>query len=1546
MSATSTALKKLKHELQNEQDSSKFEKLVAALIGRLLDVPIAVASSGYQHGADAGPAGQQGRRFRLECKKYRDSTRIDERELRGEIAQAVARDEALEAWILITTRTVSEQIRQSLNESGDQHGVPVLVIDWLKDTIGPLAALCASAPDLVERVFSNAAGRAARDLQLRSDDAIEQLKRNLASWCLGFDSLRQISHERLDKIWNNPRESAAVFGQNVAGGSTKKKVKRKSVHDSLDRWWGGSSRNDAPAVVMGLEGVGKSWAAFNWLMDTKLQHPIILTIPSTSVGRVPDSSKTTLKRFLAERLHTLTDVRDPEHWRYRLDSLLKRPANEGPVLTILFDGLNQEPSVSWLDLFKILQSDSFAGRIRAIATTRRHHFDNRLARLNGLVESAVPIEVDRYDTEAGGELEQMLAYEEIDRGDLHPDVLELARTPRLFELVVRFRDQLVEAGQITLHRLLWEYGRDALGVRAGKSFSEDEWKDWLKDIARQYRDGIREYSIKSLGQTISRPDLTERDVYARLSDIVDGRFVKTNSSGDLVLEPAIVAHALAIALVRHLDKQTSPTFESLDVELTIWLDPIAGFDQTAEILRAAVSILIQQDCGTMPQAGVLLTAWLQAQNVTDAHRREIADLASKFPSALLDAVENSDTDVHESARHWAVEALRAIPRTDRDALTVIVERTRRWMGTVYRDIDTRRKRSDEQRKWREDHLSKLIGTHSAGTISVVGVKLNLVDRHPGQIKSTVPLILEGFPLSKATGTLEAAVTALAAGDNSGCWEALKWLCLLNEVDPKETAIGLRDLSDNMRRRIPEPGIQLDLPKRVAALLLWLTGLESDDKAATHLNPSTGRSYDYVRDYAANPGRSYLPLERRHAHDVLKDCDLAVQSRVERIRDLWLDPNFRPPCNFVTELRDLARTINVEKLNRSRSRTKEDLTFDELVPALARCAPGMLAELDRRKLQFLKTCPLDSRHWSAISAKSHFLVSGEAEAQAAQTLRRNGREIDDTNELIAASRLLMIEIRNLPGREQVETLIQANLPDIMLDFSNVLRPLTSEEATALIREYDSASRKQRRDLLKLLAIQPALLDDYSWSWIRKFAVHDDDKYAKLAFIILNQADTRRFGRELLDGGWSWCLNKHIYVNHYGTDSLIEASSSVSFEELAPRVAPWRLLEAARRRGADPAEVRLAAALWGDALTSNAQAELDLGSDVSIDMTGANSLPFSYSVSPRRSPNEIEAMHLALDPDENLKVHRRAVETAATRIDEARRNGATLFQAIIDYMDFEPVIEFAPDYVDRWLDGYSEPTAEFENRVLRAEGAFLALCEALLIHEPARGVQLWRVLSETLRTRYVGAAGVDDLLHMAFRAPDSPEVLELRVEVGELKFDHTNDRALFDLAIAAVFNDKLEWLNQVIEKDRVSPYAWRQARAMVLDGFRVHNSLPIAEAWPDGELETTNARLECRSARSKWIEACARHWWNAYLKATDPSAAYAAWVLFLRAADRRSWTWIQKEIDAVSEKDDFYKQKMAHVRLNRDELKRAYKEREKELDQNFLYRKIVEGIGPWA
>ncbi|MDB5601162.1 MAG: hypothetical protein JWN71_3206 [Xanthobacteraceae bacterium] len=1541
----------LKSALQSEKSGRKLENLAAGLVGRLLGVSIAIAKSGFQHGGDAGTAGQQGRRFRLECKKYSDNTSLSDRELLGEIDHALARDEALEAWILVATRSVPEQLAQDLVQKGERLGVPVLVIDWKDHELAPLAALCALDPDLVEAEFSNEAADEARALQPVMGEAIATLRRNLQVWSLGFETLRCQSHRKLEGIWTSRRSSSAELGQDAAGGMQPKKVRRQSVHSALNAWWQGPARTDAPAAIIGWDGVGKTWAALDWLIDRMAEQPIVLTVPSSALAGLTGISEVTLKRFLAERICDLTGIRDPEHWLRRLNYLLKRPKEEGPVLTMFFDGLNQEPSVPWLSLLKAIQGSAFEGRVRVMLSTRQYHFKVRLSGLRGLVVAAVPVVVDVYDAKVGGELDQMLAFEGLTQADLHPDLVELARTPRLFKLVIRFRDRLVEAGQVTVHRLLWEYGRDTFGDRAGKSFSEDEWRAWLAEIAHRYRGGIQEFSLKSLGETTSRPDLAAHEVYARLSDIIDGRFALPGPAGTMQLSPTVVAHALGTALLAHLDAMGGAVFAEVESEVAQWLDPIAGLDQRAEILRAAVSILVERGApSATPIGGVLVTAWLQTQNVTDSHRRELASLAPNIPDALLDAIEQSDAHAQSSARLWAVNALRAIPRAEGPPLTAIVARVCAWFSIVSREVDNRPDADADFERRRAARYRDRVGVDTSGPLTVLGVAIRLVDRDDGRLQATAPSILEGFPLASILPSFEAIAVASAVRGHSDAWQGLKWLCYLNEVDSEPTTRALRILSAEIGARPPEPGIHPELPARAAALLLCLSGHEADEERAASIDPGIDRQVTYEKDYLPNPSRSFFALERRHAEAALDDKERPLRIRLQRTSELWLDPTFQPPAGFVDELRAGTASFDVTKLHREMGRTAEDWLFEELEPVLARCAPDLLAELVRRKVQGLTSCPPESRYWSAIHAAEYFILADSAAASAAQALRLSTHDEDESQEAFAASELLKIELPSLTdAQSQFDRLIAADLKFISADFAEIMHAPLREDVDALIDRYGAGPFKQQRDLVVLLSVHPIDFSDSAWSWLTDLADQANHDLHGVLFRMLTLADAARFGRILAAKAWGWNPLADMWVNHYGTGALISAEPAIPFDQLAPRLAPWRLLEAARMRGADPSEVRLAAEVFDHVLAANKIAEPDPGSTLTVDRAERRFTPFVISIQPRPSPeggNDIAAsLRAALDTDARVEAHKRAIETATARIDEARRSGASLYLTNVDAIDMEPVIRHASDMLDRWLDGSVDITLDFRRRVRLAETAFLALCEALLDRDPARGAALWRALRLTMTTRYVGAAGIDELLHVVFRAPDSGPVIALREEIISLQLCHT-DRYLFDVVVAAACNGKAAWIVDMVAADRASPLVWRQRRGVLLAGLGTADTLPVIEAWPEGQMRTNNADLRRKAARLRWRDACARHWWRAYLTAQDPGEAYAAWILFLRSADARAWTWIHDEVEVQNDSANFFALKLAHVQLNRPKLKRTMEKRLDRRDKKFLDHDIVQGIGPWA
>ena len=846
-------------------------------------------------------------------------------------------------------------------------------------------------------------------------------------------------------------------------------------------------------------------------------------------------------------------------------------------------------------------------------------------------------------------------------------------------------------------------------------------------------------------------------------------------------------------------------------------------------------------------------------------------LAPNFPDALLDAIEHSDSYTHGSARFGAVNALRNIPKENTTAFTKIIKRTRRWMSMVSRDVDTQRNANEERDKRRSDRLKRLIGIDASQRIKVVGVELELVDSVSWSLLSTVPSIIEVFPLVEALPIFERAAISLAVRGRSESWDGLKWICLLNEVNPDDTVKALRKLSKEVRRRTPEPGIHPDLPRRVAELLLRLTGHQADEDKAMAIAPD--RSFNYKRDYLRKPGQSWFPLERRHAEIVLADRELPLVSRAQRTADLWLDPNFKPPATFVAELRKTAECIDVEKLDKFMGHTSEDYDFERLEPALARCAPDLLADLIRRKLQNLSTCPPEFQQPRVLRTINHLILADEAELEAVRTLRL-GKKNTNKNDAYIIEQLLLMEFQNLEPQAQFDLLLQSDLEAFSMDFCKVLRRPKRDDIDVLIARYATSPSSTQSVLLFFLSKFRVELTDNAWKWIESLRKNKDDDRREFAFQILACADPMRFGQILDAEGWSWNPSENVDINHYGTYALIEATADMPFEELAPRLAPWHLLKATRLRGDIPTEVRLAAKIFNPKLVS-----------------------------------------------ENIRIDAKA---------------------------FKPFLIHAMDIVEQWLQGYCETMVRFQHFGRSGEQVFLTLCEALLAHAPEKGAQLWHKLRSNLTTRYIGEAGVERLIHMVFSVPDSPEVMALRKELVELEYCH-NDQKLFDLAIAASYNGKSDWLDTFIKNERTSALVWHRRRAEVLAGFTANNSLPVVGAWPDGEIRTTHAKFALRSARHRWIEACAHHWWRTFLNACDPAEAYAAWVLFLQSADRRAWVWIRQDIEIADDSTDFFQRKIKHVRLNQSNMERAMKKREEKsgdkLDQHFLYRKTVQSVGPW-
>lgn len=1540
-------LEELKGLLQGAEPGV-FERLCALLVGRLVGVPLAVAQSGSQQGGDSGPAGRAGRTFRVEAKRYAENTSLSHRELQGEVDDALRRDPALEAWILAATREASEQLELVLRAKSIETGVPILVIDWKRDGFPLLAALCSASPDVVAAAIGHRAGELAQAVAELAAETLETLRREFQSWSLGFDLLHAQSVAYLRSLWNDRRASTAAFGVNASGGAARVHLRRSSVEAALDVWWAEQAPSDAPAAIHGLGGVGKTWATLSWLIEREAQLPIPIVVPSAAApGGGAAVSAADVFALLGRTLHALTGrIRDLDHWMRRAERLLSRPPDEGPALVLWLDGLDEHPSRTWLSLIRQLQDAPFAARVRVMVTVRDFYLEHGLGGLRALVVRPTPVPVEGYDAAPGGELDQMLAAHGLAPGDLAEEILDQARVPRLFDLIISLRERLGDAGAVTIHRLLWEYGRDQAGVRVGRSFSEAEWRGWLAEIARQRLAGVEQYSIQQLSESAARRDLEPSAVTTRLSEIIDGRLTERRGQQHL-LRPDIVAHALALSLLDHLQSVDEAGFDQVEAELGAWLEPIQGLDQRVEILRAAVSIFVERDGARDPEVlTALLIAWFQSRHLPATHRREIQALALDLLAPLLEALAHTVSGPQEAAAQLAIDTLRALPAQDPAISAEIGAAGRRWLSIIPRGVDPS---GGEAETRRAQHFLGRVGADEPGPRRVLGLDLTFVDRASEPLSILLPELLLGRPLAGVIGALEAAAVNMSIVRSLPAWEALKWMLLLNEVDAEETSQSLRALSGEVASRQPELGVHPELPTRAAALLLWLTGEEADEFAAGELNPPLDRWAHYEDQYLPDPATAFFfPLERRHAAETLRRADIPFPRRVERLERFWGDPTFTVGDSTGAEAEAAAQAIDLAQVDAFVSPTQEDHSLESLAPALARSAPDALAHITRRMLAEASTLSPTSRYWRALRMTEQLLLAGPGTAELARELRAMPLEGDATGQSFAASRLLVLETLERPAGEQITAVMTAGLRYFFNELSDMLTPPDARTAEAALEAFANVEGNARDTLLGLISRAPLGESERLWSWVLSFAADDEQSSQGLAYRALYEADAERFGRWLLDRGWAWAAGKGYYVNHYGSWALIRAGAALEFEGVAPRLAPWTVVGAARERGADPGEIALAAEILDAVVRDTRLQPVDPGAILTVDRTEGETGPARYSVSPLDSGDgelSSESLRRSFDLEYREQIRRRALDTAVARIGAAQREGASLYLANLELADLAIVNCERSELIDRWLEGMDQQSSEFSRRVNLAEAAFLGVCEILLRERPAQGVRLWRALRATLTTRFIGIGEIDDLVHIAFRAPDSDAVLQLRAEQLSLGTANT-DKALFELALAARLNGRAGWLDGQIAEDAASPHGWRQRRAIVLSGFQTPLSLDEPDAWPEGELPSSAAYLRMEAARHRLREASARTWWAQFWEAPDAEGAHAAWTLFSRTADRRAWLLLQDGVAGLAAGSSLGDRKLAHVRLNLQELKRVMKKHEERMDRRFLGRNTSQGLGPWA
>lgn len=1514
--------------------ASGFEGFVKDLISALTGRAFFLAKSGPQAGKDASTAGYGATYIDIECKRYRLDESPSTRDLLGGLQEAVdASLGRLDLWLVVSTGAIGAAQAEALRRGADDKAVAVEILDWQPAPVPQLALLCAALPDetlagISARGITTDPAKVSGNLEaLREHPSftslLADLRRRLSAADMGLDHARAAANASLERSLATHAAAMAAFNQALcpADPDFHPYVERPAVRASLDAWYRVWATERSVAVVLGSEGNGKSWATMGWWATLPVK-PLTLLVTS---NRLTQNDALTL---LASSLAVQTELRDVTFWQRRLRQWLTRsPSTETPLLLLMLDGVDERQSASWDQLFASIAAPEWAGRLAIIATCRPQFWADGVAPFLPRQLTPTPINVPQFDD---AELATAWGSRYPTLADMPDAVRNFIRTPRILRLARDHVARLIESGDLTVERLLIEDWRDRRRLKPGFAHTEGEFRDLIIALARDLREGDREFSRAHLrcysGLAQRSPN---RDLDRDFAEIIEGRlFEPVDAPSDRYrVRPEYVGLALGLLLardVRNAYKQTGTT--GVDSELAKALDPVADFDQASDTLRGACAAASAEREYPVEVRVMLFRAWLDCRSIDETQWYDFAAYLPASPPIFFDLAESlwCGTDVNPTGREWVGDAI--LRWRHLSPVRYLIEtRCRRWLAFWHRDWQgsLRPRDSNELERHRqevdggrsqltacESHLAAevLIEVSTVSAPSVARLALLLVSHGP-----RLPHVpgLVGWALGRAIMQMPAEFDEVA------------WCLRLNEHDPAETEAALLDQIAALLPDASTVGI------RAARNLLYAMGTP---QAAARLAA------------LPEPQRFELPRMPRPL-----DVDPLDQAAVS-------------PVALAPVLDRLAR-LPLDALRCTFGETAEDYELAQLEPYIARFAPNALSAFYRRLLQTAREREGVRLRQLGWLVPNLIMLIGAEEASALDRARRSllpklGLSPDPGDTGITEAYILAGVLSHQSPAEQLGLLLER--PEAALDlllFEHVFAALPDAPAHERLGDTIIAERPHElRRLLWFLSRSAFTLTPVGRDALVSASAHPDPSVRASAFRLAEACQDRAALRAHFDSEWT-SSTTHIWESFYGSRALIAAVEPPDYLGLRCRVSPDLLGYLAVRDGTDRAI---------HAFAEDLDAAWETMRRVSLSAPDVAALSFVEVAAADRTTPELQLLNMRTITEAALRTVRvfgrrptarelesffaqinsthpsmedRDFETRVKAlIEEAQRAGRVFFGREIPRHGLAEVLAARPDLADKWITALMRSEASSWDTV----GFYCALCATLGATDPDRAAEILGLLQRTpmsLRVIY-SPLNVDRLTWLAFSLPTSEKVHQVREAV--LSEAHT-DELLFQIALAAQGAGAADWLGSSIRRDLDTAGVSRVARALTLIGFLDEGEVLDATRFHlegrSGFLGDVAERARARVQRNHQ----ARHWFRAFLECRDAVEAWAAFRLFLRCADRRFYLWGGAMKTALPDLPRLWHQQLA---LNDQDIRRAAGRNEERLDETLFGLRISRNeIAPW-
>ena len=1033
-----------------------FEDLVARLLEKFTGQRFFLAHAGSQEGRDLSTGGFGATWVAVEAKRFLNETAFNLRALLGELSEL---PEEIDLWILASTRRVPEQVISALRTKAKDRGVDVETLDAPADRLGDLPVLCAAYEDIVVSFLGTggadgALGPILAAIRQHPDftPALESLRDRFRAGSIGYSQARSASLSYLHSAFGDSHQARVDLGQpiNVLEDGGRHVVERRQTLDGLDSWWSRWSATHLPFVLLGEEGMGKTWALASWLarkLDPQDDLPLTLFLPSWAV----DTPKAL--DLIAGALLNCTHVRDARFWSKRAKAFAERPVEMGPALLLILDGLNEQPQFDWRTLLESLRIPPWRDQVATVLTCRPAYWREELVSV-GKVSS---FEIGPYD-----DLELSSAVEKSgpQAANLPSSLEPLLRFPRYFELAIRHREVLEQSGDVTVDRLLYEDWKHRASRKRGL-FSNMEFRSLLVQLAERHRDSLSKREVQNL--------LPLGDgLLTSLDEIITGGILVPDHLGRYTVEPRRLVQGLGLLLADEVRSQSQQGELAMREMMASFLEPHADMDRKVAVCRSAVTFAVFEPGFPESARFVLFEQWLGNRNLS---RQDFESFIAYLPASIdsyLSLVEGfwSTRRTNHQAQSLIVNAFwhwRNNAKVQQD----LARACERWLSSVhlygYRFM---RGQDPDSRAALRNKIEERAGRPlRAGDRFLLSDELEVIEDDELLWLAAPALLLASLlPVTLFVPALRRWALSRSVMGYADEAEAVAWM--------------LRWSSEDLW-----PGLKaavvplLDGPRvaqQAAWRLLWASGREEAAPMLERMPRDLLPLLFQEESYATDPCRPFW----RH-----EDCAMcaARPDLPDRLVTLKLAPHALDPClrlgfDLRPRLQRALSGIRTDKLSSGSMTSLDDLDFRDIEPTLAAFAPDLLAETYRALTRALPNRP-EKDHEALLVRLSTttLLLQGPEEQRGLRAIWERICQTETWNDAAsyAEMNLFAAILFHVQAKTQLELLLrrpQKAFDDLELGLS--FKRLPTKDLKSLAQGLLASSQRDLRRKLWYLWYQPA------------------------------------------------------------------------------------------------------------------------------------------------------------------------------------------------------------------------------------------------------------------------------------------------------------------------------------------------------------------------------------------------------------------------------------------------------------------------------------------